>query len=438
MTLVVKDRVRETSTTTGTIPFTLAGAVTGFQSFSAIGDGNTTYYTAVMGTEWEVGIGVYQLPNLLSRSIILASSNSNLTVNFSSGTKDVFCTFPAEGFAIPPAIGGTTPNTITGTTVSATTQMSLPAITVGNSGIGVLQMVDGLDGYDYLNIYTYDPGGNVQVKFPYGINVTGGIDIGTGGYTGGYALFLGTGGGASGSIALRGGTNSTDISLQAPASPSAYTLTLPTTAGSNNQVLKTDGSGNLSWLDFGSPPAIGNTTANTGAFTTLSSTSIATTSSIARAGGKTSVTSILNQATFTTGGTTLASQTAAANATWRIRAFGTFAAQTNVTARTAQVAVFWGNTQLGAITSSVLVSVTQTTQWQLEFTVTASSTTAVWTAGQLMNRLNSATALALDTVTAASTTVTAGAQTIDLRFRVSTAVASEGWNVQSVTIERLV
>jgi hypothetical protein len=97
MALVVKDRVQETSTTTGTGTFTLAGAVSGFQSFSAIGDGNTTYYAIVGGTEWEVGLGTYTSSGTtLSRDTILESSNGGTAVNFSAGTKNVFVTYPAE------------------------------------------------------------------------------------------------------------------------------------------------------------------------------------------------------------------------------------------------------------------------------------------------------------------------------------------------------
>jgi hypothetical protein len=97
MALVVKDRVQETSTTTGTGTFTLAGAVTGFQSFSAIGDGNTTYYAIVGGSEWEVGLGTYTSSGTtLARNTILESSNGGTAVNFSAGTKNVFVTYPAE------------------------------------------------------------------------------------------------------------------------------------------------------------------------------------------------------------------------------------------------------------------------------------------------------------------------------------------------------
>jgi hypothetical protein len=98
MPLVVRDRVQETSTTTGTGTFTLAGASTGFQSFSAIGNGNTTYYTIALqgGNEWEVGIGTYTSSGTtLSRDTILSSSNSGSAVNFSAGTKNVFVTYPA-------------------------------------------------------------------------------------------------------------------------------------------------------------------------------------------------------------------------------------------------------------------------------------------------------------------------------------------------------
>ena len=100
MALVLADRVRETTTTTGTGSVTLAGAYTGFQTFSAaVGTGNSTYYTiANVGSgEWEVGIGTYSSGgNLLSRTTVLASSNGGSLVNFGAGAKDVFVTQPAE------------------------------------------------------------------------------------------------------------------------------------------------------------------------------------------------------------------------------------------------------------------------------------------------------------------------------------------------------
>jgi hypothetical protein len=97
MALVVKDRVKETTTTTGTGTLTLAGAADGFQSFSVIGDGNTTYYAITDGTDWEVGLGTYTSSGTtLSRDTILESSNSGSAVDWGAGDKEVFVTYPAE------------------------------------------------------------------------------------------------------------------------------------------------------------------------------------------------------------------------------------------------------------------------------------------------------------------------------------------------------
>jgi len=100
MALVLADRVRETTTTAGTGTVTLAGAVTGFQSFAVVGDGNTTYYTiAGQGTsEWEVGIGTYTSSGTtLARTTVLSNSSGTQpsALNFSAGIKDVFVTYPA-------------------------------------------------------------------------------------------------------------------------------------------------------------------------------------------------------------------------------------------------------------------------------------------------------------------------------------------------------
>lgn len=101
MALILADRVQETTTTTGTGTVTLAGAASGFQSFAAVGDGNSTYYTITGGTDWEVGMGTYTSSGTtLSRTTVLSSSNSGSLVNFSAGTKNVFVTYPAS-LAVP-------------------------------------------------------------------------------------------------------------------------------------------------------------------------------------------------------------------------------------------------------------------------------------------------------------------------------------------------
>jgi len=111
MALVINDRVKETSTTTGTGTFSLAGAATGFETFVAgIATGNTTYYTIFNQgtTEWEVGLGTVTdaTPDTLSRTTIYSSSNSDSAVDFAGGTKDVFCTLPASRAVYLNASGG--------------------------------------------------------------------------------------------------------------------------------------------------------------------------------------------------------------------------------------------------------------------------------------------------------------------------------------------
>ena len=100
MALVINDRVKETTTTTGTGTVSLAGAVTGFETFAAgIGNSNTVYYCIAHQdqAEFEVGLGTLDGDSSdLARTTIISSSNSDSAVNFSSGTKDVFCTIPAS------------------------------------------------------------------------------------------------------------------------------------------------------------------------------------------------------------------------------------------------------------------------------------------------------------------------------------------------------
>ena len=100
MALVINDRVKETTTTTGTGAVSLAGAVTGFETFAAgIGNSNTVYYCIAHQdqAEFEVGLGTLDGDSSdLTRTTVISSSNSDSAVNFSSGTKDVFCTIPAS------------------------------------------------------------------------------------------------------------------------------------------------------------------------------------------------------------------------------------------------------------------------------------------------------------------------------------------------------
>ncbi len=142
MALVIKDRVKETSTTTGTGTLTLAGAATGYQSFAAIGNGNTTYYTIVGGSQWEVGIGTYTSSGTtLSRDIVLSSSTGS-KIDLAAGTKDVFVTYPSER-----------------------------AITGGGGGIGALVV----NATTATENYTVDTGTNAQSVGP--VTVASGVTI---------------------------------------------------------------------------------------------------------------------------------------------------------------------------------------------------------------------------------------------------------------------
>ena len=145
MAFVLADRVKETTTTAGTGTVTLLGASTGYQSFAAIGDANTTYYTIAgqTGSEWEVGIGTYASSGTtLARTTVISSSNAGALVNFSAGTKDVFVTYPAEftSNAIGGGIGAVQLNadtvTVSGTIAAGQNGFAVGPLTVA-SGVTI-------------------------------------------------------------------------------------------------------------------------------------------------------------------------------------------------------------------------------------------------------------------------------------------------------------
>ena len=151
MALILKDRVQETSTTTGTGTLTLAGAVTQFQTFSsAVGNGNTTYYTIYNagGTQWEVGVGTVGA-GTLSRDTVLSSSNANALVSF-TGTLYVFGDYPAGKAVYQDANGNVAANAFddsytnvaaTGTTTTLTVA-SVRRYTVTGSGGQTFKLPD--------------------------------------------------------------------------------------------------------------------------------------------------------------------------------------------------------------------------------------------------------------------------------------------------------
>jgi hypothetical protein len=175
MALVVADRVKETTTSTGTGAISLAGAEPNFRTFSSVlSDADTTYYAIIDDNNlaFEVGLGTYASSgNTITRTTVLASSNSNNAVNFSAGTKDVFLTYPAD------------------------------------------------------KSVNRDASGNVSIP-------------------------------AQGDLRLEDASGGQYVALQAPATVgSSFTFTLPSADGSANQLLQTDGSGNLSFTTVNASPS---------------------------------------------------------------------------------------------------------------------------------------------------------------------------------------
>jgi hypothetical protein len=153
MALIVADRVQETSTTTGTGSFTLAGAVTGYQTFaSVLATADTTYYTIADqgGANWEVGLGTFTSPSTLARTTILASSNAGSAVSFAAGTKNVFITYPAGRSVLRDANSNVSVNALFANTLATTasgtvvtlTAASAPAYVVSGSGGQTYQLPD--------------------------------------------------------------------------------------------------------------------------------------------------------------------------------------------------------------------------------------------------------------------------------------------------------
>lgn len=146
MALVIADRVRETSTTTGTGTLTLDGAVSGFQTFStAIGNTNTCYYTIVNGSEFEIGLGTVAA-GTLARTTVLKSSNANAAVNFSAGSKDVFGTYPADRAVLTDLSQTLTSKTLTSPTLTT------PVLGTPSSGNLTSCTADGSNKVGYQNI----------------------------------------------------------------------------------------------------------------------------------------------------------------------------------------------------------------------------------------------------------------------------------------------
>ncbi len=179
MAFAIDDRVKETSTTTGTGTYDLAGAVAGFQTFVAgIGTGNTTWYAATDGTGWEIGIGTVTdaTPDTLARTTILSSSNADAAVNWGAGTKTITCSLPASRAFYDAGTAGQIP--ISSGSGGPITWAAKPA------------------GFSTVRVYT-TTGASTWSK-PTGLSFIIVEAVGGGGGGGGSIIAAGSGGGAGG------------------------------------------------------------------------------------------------------------------------------------------------------------------------------------------------------------------------------------------------
>ena len=184
MAFILADRVKESASAPGTGTVTLLGAATGYQSFSAgIGASNTTYYTIAdqTGSNWEVGYGIVGAGGTtLARTTVLASSNSGSLVNFSSGTQDVWCDYPAKKAAIQDSLGTVTvPQYASNSTTSTTPTLSFngsntsfaSGSTVANNYLqAILQNKSGTAGASTNYVLSNDLGTDSSYYGEFGMN----------------------------------------------------------------------------------------------------------------------------------------------------------------------------------------------------------------------------------------------------------------------------
>lgn len=257
MALVLADRVRQTGTANTTVSFTLSGSVTGFQSFAVIGNTNTTYYSATDGAgNWEVGIGTYSTTGpTLTRTTILSSSNSGSAETF-SGTVTVFVTYPSERSVYSNGTNIVPDNTATLLATSGGTGQSSYAVgdlLYASTSTELSKLADVATGNALIS-------GGVGVAPSYGkigltTHVSGTLPVANGGtgitsFGTGVATALGVNTESSGAFVVNGGA------LGTPSSGTVTNLTGTASININGTV--------------------GATTANTGAFTTLSATGVTT------------------------------------------------------------------------------------------------------------------------------------------------------------------
>jgi hypothetical protein len=242
MALVVADRVQETTNTTGTGTYTLAGAKTGFQSFAAVGDNNTTYYACTDGTDYEVGIGTYTATGTtLARTTIIESSNSDAAVNWGAGEKDIFVTLPASKATVLDASGDFTlvGDAYSVTWDKSTDDLKFPAGAAAEFGDnGDLRIFVGSDGHSYISESQSGNlrimGADIRIQSPIGEDIISGVNNGAVSlmYNGSTKVATtNTGASITGNITVTGTVDGVDIATNIPASLGTAGQVLTVNAG---------------------------------------------------------------------------------------------------------------------------------------------------------------------------------------------------------------
>jgi len=289
MSLVLLDRVKQTTTTIGTGTITLNGLAVGFQPFSVLGDGATTYYTIQGDADWEVGIGIYS-SNTLTRDTVLSSSNGGALVNFTKGTKNVFVTLPAEK-TITSIASADSSVTVTqvGTEVNLAVSSGTVTSVAATAGTGISVTGSPIITSGTLNITNTAPdqtvaltqGGTTSITGTYPNFTISSADQ----FQGTVTSVTGTSpvvssGGATPAISMPAATTSVNGYLTSTDwttfnNKGSGTVTSVGGTGTVNGITLTGtvtSSGNLTLggtLDLSSPPIIGGTAPNTGNFSTV-------------------------------------------------------------------------------------------------------------------------------------------------------------------------
>jgi hypothetical protein len=143
MALIKADRVKESSTSTGASTFALAGAYTGFRSFSSVCSVGDTFYYVIdsdLGSEWETGLGTYSAVNTLTRTTVHSSSNSNNIVTFSAGTKNVYISLTGNQLGTLSTLSGS--ETLTNKTINASNN-TITNVSLTSGVTGTLPLANG-------------------------------------------------------------------------------------------------------------------------------------------------------------------------------------------------------------------------------------------------------------------------------------------------------